>query len=129
MTKKEMFTVLKNAIETNDFSAVAASQTEFAEFCAKSIAILDATAEKTRQKARERRENDELTEVILQVLTTDFQCVNDIVARIEGDDVTPSKVVSRLSKLVAAGSAQKKEVVIPATENSKKRTVMGYALA
>ena len=60
--------------------------------------------------------------------TEDFEPIAEIAARIEGEDVTVAKVTYRLTSLVKAGEAEKSELTIPATENSKARKVQGYRL-
>ena len=78
------------------------------EFCEKEIDALARKAEKAKETAAKKKaESDELTDIVLSELT---------------DELEP---IAALSK---EGKATKGEVVIPATETTKKRTVVAYSL-
>ena len=62
-------------------------------------------------------------------LGEDFEPISEIAARIEGEDVTVSKVTYRLTQLVKNGVAEKQEIAVPAADGGKTRKVMGYKLA
>ena len=62
------------------------------------------------------------------VLTEEFQTIADIVAQIEGEEITASKVTYRLNALAKNGYAEKADVQIPATEDTKARVVKAYRL-
>lgn len=103
------------------------------EFCEKEIDALARKAEKAKETAAKKKaESDELTDIVLSELTDELEPIADIVVRVaahEGyEDVTGAKVSYRLSALSKEGKATKGEVVIPATETSKKRTVVAYSL-
>ena len=53
------------------------------------------------------KKGDELREVVLSVLTDEFQSIDAITAQIEGEDVTKAKVTARLTQLVTAEKAVK----------------------
>ena len=103
-------------------------------FAEKEIGKLDRTAAKAKETAAAKKaEGDELTAVVLDCLSDEVEAIATIVERVcaqEGyEDVTVGKVTYRLGALAREGKAVKGEVVIPATETSKKRTVSGYARA
>ena len=117
----------ENGFEGFDFEGMIA-------FATKEIASLDAKAEKAKERAAEKKaEGDALTEVVLDCLSDEFEAIAVIAERVaaqEGyEDVTLGKVQYRLGALARDGKATKGEVIIPATETSKKRVISGYARA
>ena len=127
ITKREMFEAIKSAVATGDWAYDAETVTAF---CEKEIGLLDKKAAKAKETAAKKRaEGDELMEAVKASLGTEFEPISEIAARIEGEDVTVSKVTYRLTQLVKSGVAEKQEITIPATEDSKARKVMGYKLA
>lgn len=119
ITKKELFEVI--AAET--------SREDVKEFCAKEIATLESRAAKAKERAAKKRaEGDALKDAVKAVLTSEFKCIADIAASIEGEDVTVSKVVYRLTSLVKEGIAVKKDITVE-TADGKTKKVKGYALA
>lgn len=119
MTKKAMYTFIADALADNE---------QVVTFCANEIALLDKKAAKAKAKAAEKKAaTDVLSDAVYATLSdTDFEPIADIVARIDGEDVTTAKVTYRLSQLVKAGKAEKAELTIEATENSKARKCVGY---
>lgn len=127
ITKREMYTAIMNGVATGEFAYTAE---EISAFCANEIALLDKKAIKAKENAAKKRaEGDELTEAVLAVLTPDFEPIADIAARVDFPDATVAKITNRLSNLYKAGKADKAEIEIPATETSKKRRCVAYALA
>ena len=103
-------------------------------FATKEIGKLDAKSAKAKEAAAAKKaEGDALTQIVLDCLTDEVEAIADITARVvaqEGcEDVTLGKVQYRLGALAREGKAVKGEVVIPATETTKKRTVSGYSRA
>ena len=100
------------------------------EFCENEIALLDKKAAKAKETAAKKRAaGDNLTDAVRAVLSKEeFEPIADIAARIEGEDVTVSKVTYRLTQLVKNGEAEKAEVEIAGGEGQKKRKIMGYRL-
>ena len=117
----------ENGFEGFDFEGMVA-------FARKEIAKLDKKAAKAKEtSAAKKAAGDALTQVVLDCLTDEVEAIAVITERVaaqEGcEDVTVGKVQYRLGALAREGKAVKGEVVIPATETSKKRTVSGYARA
>lgn len=117
----------ENGFEGFDFEGMVA-------FAQKEIGKLDKKAAKAKETAAAKKaEGDVLTQVVLDCLTDEVEAIAVITERVaaqEGcEDVTVGKVQYRLGALAREGKAVKGEVVIPATETSKKRTVSGYARA
>ena len=91
----------------------------------KKIAQLDRKAAKAKEiAAAKKAEGDALTEAVLASLTTEFEPIAEIASRIEGDDVTLSKVSYRLNAAYKAGKIEKGEVVL--TGEKGKRKVVAY---
>lgn len=104
MTKKEIYNLIaeKNA----DVEVIV-------DFCNAEIARLDAKAEKAKAKAAEKKAaGDELYGVIVSCLTADLQTAEDILAQLEGDELTVAKVRARLSQAVKNGVARKESVKV-----------------
>lgn len=120
MTKAMWFEEIKAIVEASD----AELKDELVEFVDLQIEAIAKKAEKAKERAAARKvEGDELREVVKAVLTDELQTIDDIVLSIEGEDVTKSKVIARLSQLVKAGEAVKESVAVD------KRKVMAYKLA
>lgn len=116
MTKRDYFEAIKEIVAEN---------TELVEFCDKQIEQLDKKAEKAKARAAERKvEGDELRDTIENLLTDDYQIIDDVLAQLDNEEITKAKVVARLTQLVKNGLAEKAEVK---TEDGKK--VMAYKLA
>lgn len=116
-----------NSFEGFDFDGMVA-------FAQKEIGKLDKKAAKAKETAAAKKaEGDALTAVVLDCLSDEVEAIAVIAERVaaqEGcEDVTLGKVQYRLGALAREGKAVKGEVVIPATETTKKRTVSGYARA
>ena len=120
MTKKDWFAELKGIVEASDY----AQKAEAVEFIDAQVALLDAKAEKAKERAAQKKaETDELKGVVASVLTADLQTADEIAAQVEGEDISKQKVVSHLTALVKDGVAVKEEVK---TEAGKR---MAYKLA
>ena len=120
MTKKDWFAELKGIVEASDY----AQKAEAVEFIDAQVALLDAKAEKAKERAAQKKaETDELKAVVAAVLTDELQTADEIAAQVEGEDISKQKVVSRLTALVKDGVAVKEEVKV----DSKKK--MAYKLA
>ena len=136
MTKRNVFEALINLGTTGNLvystgeGEVEITGEALIAFAENEIALLDKKAVKAKERAASKKaEGDELTAAVKAVMSTeDFEPIAEIAARIEGEDVTVAKVTYRLTSLVKAGEAEKSELTIPATENSKARKVQGYRL-
>ena len=124
MTKTQMFEETISALRmlegTEDLIA----------FHEKQIAQLEAKAAKAKETAAKKRaENDKLCDAVEAALTDEATVIDEIVERVEFEgDVTRSKVVNRLTKLVKEGRAVKSEVSVKG-EDGKSKKVSAYALA
>jgi hypothetical protein len=120
MTEREIYEGLK---------AGTLDQETINAFCDKKIAALDHRNEKAKERAAAKREaGDELMEAVFEALIDEPQTRADVTARIEGDEITVSKVGYRLSALVKAGRAVKEEVSVEG-EDGKSKKVAAYRLA
>lgn len=121
LTKKDYYEILKGIIIGSNVE----NREDLVAFIDKQIEQLDNKATKAKEKAAEKKaEGDELRAVVLSVLTSDFQTIEDIVAQIEGEDITKAKIVARLTQLVKNGEAKKEQ-----TKNAENKKVMTYAIA
>lgn len=134
ITKKEMYGALVNFANGGELVAdtkdgqVAVSMDQLKAFAEKEIAHLDKKAAKAKETAAKKRaEADELQNAVEAALSdTDFEPIAVIAGRIEGEDVTVSKVTYRLTQLVKAGAAEKQEIAVPTGDGNKTRKIMGY---
>ena len=127
LTKRSVYEALLKMVETGTLEI---TEDELKTFCENEIALLDKKAEKAKERAATKRaEGDALTDAVRAALTSEFEPIADIAARIEGDDVTVAKVQYRLGQLVKAGEAEKEQITIPATEGQKSRKIMAYRIS
>lgn len=121
LTKKDYYEILKGIVTGSNVE----KGEDLIAFIDKQIEQLDNKAIKAKEKAAEKKaEGDELRAIVLSVLTPDFQTIEDIVAQIEGEDITKAKIVARLTQLVKNGEAKKEQ-----TKNAENKKVMTYAIA
>lgn len=130
ITKREMYEAMMKHFngEETDFTTE-----EMACFCENEIKTLAKRSEKSKERASSKRavEADNLTNLIKQALTEDYQTIGDIAAVVAESDpeCTAAKVQYRLNKLVEAGGVEKTDLVIAGTEGGKARRVKGFRIA
>jgi len=91
----------------------------------KKIAQLDHKAAKAKETAaRKRAEGDALTDAVYAVVSDEFESIADIASRVEGEDITVSKISYRLNALAKAGNLEKGELVLEGEKG--KRKVVAY---
>jgi hypothetical protein len=135
ITKKAMYGALVNFANGGELIAdtkdgqVTVSMEQLAEFATREIELLDNKAAKAKAAAAKKKtEGDELQDAVAAALSdTDFEPIADIAERVDGEDVTVSKVTYRLTQLVKNGVAEKQEIAVP-TADGKTRKIMGYRL-
>ena len=114
LTKKDYYGMLKDIILTSDVD----NKEELEAFIDRQVEIIDNKAEKAKERAAEKKaEGDELRAVIKSVLTEDYQSADDILAQLEGEDLSKAKIIARLTQLVNNGDAEKAQAK---TEDGKK---------
>lgn len=119
MTKAMWFEAIKAVVEASEVEQKA----EMVEFIDAQVELLAKKAEKAKERAATKKvEGDELREVVKAVLTEDFQAIDEIVAQIDGEDITKAKVTARLTQLVKAELAEKEQIKVG------DRKVMAYRL-
>ena len=127
LTKRSVYEALLKMVETGTLEI---TEEDLKTFCENEIALLDKKAEKAKERAATKRaEGDALTDAVRGALTGEFESIADIAARIEGEDVTVSKITYRLTQLAKNGEAVKEQITIPGSEGQKARKVMAYKLA
>lgn len=136
MTKRNFYEALVNFANCGEFlysadgTEVVVDNEAIIAFAENEIALLDKKATKAKERAASKKaDSDELTEAVRAVLSTEeFEPIAEIATRIEGEDVTVSKITYRLTQLVKSGVAEKTEITIDGGEGQKKRKVQGYKL-
>ena len=130
MTKREVFEAIITATNAGSVSIEGMTSEEVVAFFENEIGNLDKRAERSRATAAKKREaGDALTETVKSVLTDEFQTIADVVAQIEGEDVTASKVTYRLNALVKEGYAEKADIQVPGVDGAKARVVKAFKIA
>jgi len=132
ITKRDVLTTLVKAIDAGDImlDAYDVSAEDVKAYAENEITLLDKRAVKAKERAEKNKaESDELTEVVYETLTDEFEPIANILSRIEGEDLSAAKVVARMRKLVEAGRAEKTELKVKPAEGGRARTVMGYKRA
>ena len=130
ITKKEILSNVRALMETLDVAFENADLTNdmVIEFCDKEIAALDSKTAKAKERAAAKKaEGDALRDVVLQVLTDEFQTIDEVTAQIEGEDVTKGRITNRLSALVKEGLAERGQVTVG--DAGAKRKISAYKLA
>ena len=123
ITKKQVFEALIGAVTGMDKVGDIDAETVIATL-ETAVAQIDAKAAKAKERAAEKKTaGDALRAEIEALLTDEFQTADAITEQVTAKDVTKSKVVSRLSQLVAAGVAAKEQIK---TEDGRK--LMAYKL-
>lgn len=95
------------------------------EFCDAQIEALAVKAAKAKEQAIQKKaESDALTGAIADVLTHEYQTVNEVMVNFADDeDITTAKIRSRLSKLCRDGVAEKETV-----KDGDNKKVVAYRL-
>ena len=128
VTKRDFYNAIIALADANGGEINGIAAEEIKTFAAKEIELLDKKAAKAKERAATKRaEGDELTDAVRAALSADtFEPIADIAARIEGEDVTISKVTYRLTQLVKNGEAEKQEITVPGVDGGKARKIQGY---
>lgn len=122
ITKKQVFEALIGVVTGMDKVGDIDAETVIATL-ETAVAQIDAKAAKAKERAAEKKTaGDALRAEIETLLTDEFQTADAITEQVTAEDVTKSKVVSRLSQLVAAGVAAKEQIKVD------DRKLMGYKL-
>ena len=125
LTDRKIYTAIaEGTLEDLDVDAI----TAWAE---KKIAQLDHKAAKAKETAAKKKaEGDALTDAVKAALSDEFESIADIAARIEGEDVTVSKVSYRLNSLYKTeGSGVEKGEVVIKNGDGKSKKLVGYRYA
>lgn len=123
ITKKQVFEALIGVVTGMDKVGDIDAETVIT-ILETAVAQIDAKATKAKEKAAEKKTaGDALRAEIEALLTDEFQTADAITEQVTAEDVTKSKVVSRLSQLVAAGVAVKEQVKVD------DRKLMAYKVA
>ena len=109
ITKKDFYGALIELVEGME-TVGAYDAKDVQEFLKKQVEQIDAKAAKAKERAaKAKAEGDELTKAIEAVITAEFQTADAITEQVDFEDVTKSKVVARLTKLVNAEKIVKEQ--------------------
>lgn len=123
ITKAMKFEMLKAILEVADVEE--ADKAMLVEFCDDQLNALAVKAAKAKEQAIQKKaESDALTSAIADVLTSEYQTVNEIMVNFaEDEEITKAKIVSRLGKLVRDNVAEKESV-----KDGDNKKVVAYRL-
>ena len=120
LTDRKIYTAIaEGTLEDLDADVIAA-------WAEKKVAQLDRKAAKAKETAAAKKaEGDALTDAVKAALTPEFETIADIAARIEGEDITVSKVSYRLNALykTEGSGVEKGEIVVK--DDNKSRKLVG----
>lgn len=109
MTKREAYEVIGSVFSGIEHE----SKDEVLALCEKEIAALDHKNEMAKKRAAEKRaQGDALRATIESLLSDEPKTVNDIVAELGDETVTPAKVIARMTQLVKAEKAAKENIKV-----------------
>ena len=118
LTKKEKFEILKEIVGNSDSD----NMDILVDFIDNEIAILDKKAEKSKERAAEKKTaGDELRARVKAALTEEYQTAEDIMNNMtieDGEEITKAKITARLTQLINNGEAEKADAK-RAGKNSK----------
>jgi len=84
---------------------------DITDYVDKTLEQMADRAVKAKNRAAEKRATgDELRAAVEQVLTEEYQTINEIAGQIKGEDVTVAKITARLTALVKEGKAHKTDI-------------------
>lgn len=108
MTKRDYYEEILSILTETDLTDETSALVDFVK---NQIDTLDKRAEKAKERAAEKKaEGDELRETVKNVLTNDFQTVEDIVNALDNEEITKAKIIARLTQLVTLGEVEKTDV-------------------
>jgi hypothetical protein len=120
MTKKDYFNELKNIVNGTDSEI----KDELIYFIETQITSIDNKSEKAKERAAAKKaEGDALRESVKSVLTSEPQTADDILAKLDGEDLTVAKVRARLTQLVNLGEANKSDIKTEDNKTKKAYTI------
>ena len=118
LTKKEKFEILKEIVGNSDSD----NMDILVDFIDNEIAILDKKAEKSKERAAEKKTaGDELRARVKAALTEEYQTAEDIMNNMtieDGEEITKAKITARLTQLINNGEAEKADAKVEG-KNSK----------
>lgn len=109
LTKKDILAAIRTEVE--GMETVGGVPTDVVlDFIDKTVEQIDSKAAKAKEKAAEKKaDGDALREEVLSHVTNEWQTADVITELTEGEDITKSKVVARLSQLVKADLVVKEQ--------------------
>ena len=120
MTKKDYFNAIKEIIESTESEI----KDELIYFIETQITSIDNKSEKAKERAAAKKaEGDALRESVKSVLTSEPQTADDILSKLDGEDLTVAKVRARLTQLVNLGEANKSDIKTEDNKTKKAYTI------
>lgn len=112
ITKKDILAAIRADIEGTEMVGEIPTAVVL-EFIDKTVAQIDAKAAKAKETAdKKKAAGDELRAEVLALVTDEFQTADAITAALNKEDVSKSKVVSRLTQLIASGEVVKDQAKV-----------------
>ena len=109
MTNREKFEFIGSTFRKLDAEVVSEDmKTTILEFCETQIAALDRKNEKARERQDNKRaEGKALKDAIEAILSDEPKTINDILAELKDETLTPAKITARLTQLRGEGKVEK----------------------
>ena len=107
-TKVEKFEMIREIIAGDGSTEMTPQESMLIDFIDSQIEQIQTKAEKSKERAAAKKaEGDELRKTVQSLLTNEYQSIDDIIAQIDDEDVTRSKITARLTQLVKAEIVEK----------------------
>ena len=113
ITKRDVLIALIEAIDAGDVEINDSRITldDIRDYAEEAMIQIDMKNERSRIKSlARRRETDRLRADVKEALTDEFQTGDEILAKVQGTNITKAKVVSRLSDLIKHNEAVKDNI-------------------
>lgn len=126
VTKRMVLMAIADYVGNHDFEAtvdgVVITADDVDAYVSTTLEQIDKKNAKAAERAAQKRaESDELRATIAGLLTDEYQTVAQIMDQLDVEDLTPAKVVARLTQLRKAGEAHSTDVKVDS------RKVKAYA--
>lgn len=123
-TKREVFEALRTMVEGVEAVGEIPADAVI-EILDKQVAQLDKKAETAKIKAAEKRAaGDSLRTAVKAVLTEELQTADEILDQLEGENLTRSKIVARMTQLIKSNEAMKEQI----KDEESGRKIMAYRI-
>lgn len=127
MTKKEIF---ENILLYVDTGVMEIDNETLRAFACQELDTLDKRLASERKRNEAKREaGDLLTKAIQNALTTEPQTAEEILTKINLEDVTAGKIKYHIRKLINSGVAQKEKIFLKNKDTNRPKQATVYSLS